>query len=91
MKLFWGLGKLLMLGFWAVVLGNLAFSAPGPFDVIIDMAGCLVLLTHLLELVLFNASLRGRAYPWRERGKIMLFGIFHIQAIGRPRVEAHHA
>lgn len=91
MKLFWGLGKLLTLGFWAVVLVNLAFRAAGPFDVIIDMAGCLVLLTHLLELVLFNASLRGRAHPWRDRGKILLFGIFHIQAIGRPRVEARHA
>ncbi|MCO8162287.1 DUF1145 domain-containing protein [Pseudomonas sp. 21LCFQ010] len=91
MKLFWGLGKLLTLGFWAVVLINLLVRAPGPFDVAIDMAGCLILLTHLLELVLFNASLRGRANPWRDRGKILVFGIFHLQAIGRPRVEARHA
>ncbi|PHX44152.1 hypothetical protein AO354_09590 [Pseudomonas syringae pv. syringae] len=65
MKVFWGLGKILMLSFWLVVLAVL-------------------LLTHLLELILFNGSLRGRRHPWRDRGKIILFGIFHVQSIGRP-------
>lgn len=91
MKLFWGLGKVLTLGFWAVVLINLVVKAPGPFNVMIDMAGCLVLLTHLLELVLFNGSLRGRAHPWRDRGKIIVFGIFHVQAISTARAEVRHA
>ncbi|GFM58510.1 DUF1145 domain-containing protein [Pseudomonas capsici] len=91
MKLVWGLGKLLTLGFWLVVMVNSVIEAPGPFDVMIDMAGSLVLLTHLLELILFNGSLRGRRHPWRDRGKILIFGIFHVQAIGRRPTESSHA
>ncbi|EGH33831.1 putative membrane protein, partial [Pseudomonas syringae pv. japonica str. M301072] len=52
MKVFWGLGKILMLGFWLVVLVNAAIEAPSPFGVMIDMAGAVLLLTHLLELIL---------------------------------------
>ncbi|WP_147471193.1 DUF1145 domain-containing protein, partial [Pseudomonas syringae] len=48
MKLFWGLGKILMLGFWLVVLINAVIEAPSPFGVMIDMAGAVLLLTHLL-------------------------------------------
>ncbi|MFJ4144278.1 DUF1145 domain-containing protein [Pseudomonas sp. NPDC089734] len=91
MKLFWGLGKVLTLGFWLVVLINAVIEAPSPFGVMIDMAGSLVLLTHCLELILFNGSLRGRKHPWRDRGKILIFGIFHVQAIGRRSAESSHA
>ncbi|MCF5505750.1 DUF1145 domain-containing protein, partial [Pseudomonas syringae] len=36
MKVFWGLGKILMLGFWLVVLANALIEAPSPFGVMID-------------------------------------------------------
>ncbi|MDF2641416.1 MAG: hypothetical protein K0R45_688 [Pseudomonas sp.] len=91
MKLFWGLGKLLMLAFWTVVVVCSAMDVPRPFGTMIDMAASVILLTHLLELILFNGSLRGRRHPWRDRGKIVLFGIFHIQSIGRPAAERNHA
>ncbi|SHN21868.1 putative membrane protein [Pseudomonas asturiensis] len=91
MKWVWGLGKVLMLGFWLVVLVNAVVEAPSPFGVMIDMAGSLLLLTHLLELILFNASLRGRKHPWRDRGKIVLFGIFHVQSISRSASGHSHA
>lgn len=91
MKLLWGLGKLLTLGFWAVVLANAVMATPTPFDVLIAMAGALLLAVHVFEVVLFNGSLRGRRHPWRDRGKIILFGIFHIQAIGRTHLETRHA
>lgn len=91
MKLFWGLGKVVTLGFWVVVLVNSVIEAPSPFGIMIDMAGSLVLLTHILELFLFNGSLRGRKHPWRDRGKILIFGIFHVQAIGRRAAESSHA
>lgn len=91
MKWVWGFGKILMLGFWLVVLINAVFEAPSPLDVMIDMAGSIVLLTHLLELILFNGSLRGRRHPWRDRGKIVLFGIFHLQSIGRSASGHSHA
>ncbi|WNW11519.1 DUF1145 domain-containing protein [Pseudomonas sp. DTU_2021_1001937_2_SI_NGA_ILE_001] len=86
MKLFWGLGKLLMLVVWAVILLNLAVRLPGPFDVLFDLAGGLLLAVHVLDILVFNARLRGRPQPWRDRGKIILFGIFHIKAIGTPEV-----
>lgn len=91
MKLFWGVGKILMATFWLVVLGGSVIDVPRPFGVMIYLAGSLMLLTHLVELVLFNGSLRGRRHPWRDRGKIILFGIFHIQSIGRPAAERTHA
>lgn len=91
MKVFWGLGKMLTLGFWLVVLVNMVIALPNPFDLLINMAGSLLLLTHLLELVLFNGSLRGRTRPWMDRAKILLFGIFHLQTFSRPSAETAHA
>lgn len=91
MKLFWGLGKVLTLGFWLVVLVNTVLALPNPFDLLINMAGSLLLLTHLLELVLFNGSLRGRMRPWMDRGQILLFGIFHLQTFSRSQAEIAHA
>jgi putative membrane protein len=91
MKLFWGLGKVLTLGFWLVVLVNQVTALPSPFNVVLSLAGSLALLTHLLELLLFNSSLRGRAHPWRDRGKILVFGIFHIQSISHPSADGTHA
>jgi putative membrane protein len=91
MKVFWGLGKILTLGFWAVVLVNQAILLPSPFAVLIKLAGSLLLLTHVLELFLFNGSLRGRAQPWRDRVLILLFGIFHLQSFGRRPAEVQHA
>jgi putative membrane protein len=91
MKLFWGLGKVLTLGFWLVVLVNAAVVLPNPFAVLIKLAGSLLLLTHVMELFLFNGSLRGRSHPWRDRLQIVFFGIFHLQSFGRRQAEVHHA
>lgn len=91
MKLFWGLGKMLTLGLWLVVAVNTVTVLPSPFDVLIDLAGSLVLLTHVLEIFLFNGSLRGRAHPWLDRGQILIFGIFHLQSFNRSSAELAHA
>ncbi|SEJ08180.1 DUF1145 domain-containing protein [Pseudomonas sp. NFR16] len=91
MKLFWGLGKILTLGFWLVVLVNAVVVLPNPFDVLIKLAGGFLLLTHLLEVLLFNGSLRGRPHPWRDRLQIVFFGIFHLHSLGRRQAEVHHA
>ncbi|WP_296255835.1 MULTISPECIES: DUF1145 domain-containing protein [unclassified Pseudomonas] len=91
MKVVWGLGKVLTLGFWAVVLVNQVAVLPIPFDMLITLAGSLLLLTHLMELFLFNGSLRGRPHPWLDRVQILIFGIFHLQSFGRHQAEVHHA
>jgi putative membrane protein len=91
MKVFWGLGKLLTLGFWLVVLLNLVIVFPTPFGMLIKLAGILLILTHAAELLLFNGSLRGRAHPWRDRLQILLFGIFHLQSFPKSSSEAAHA
>lgn len=92
MKVLWGLGKVLTLMFWLVVLVNLVQPLISPFRVLVDLAGSMLLLTHLLEVMLFNGSLRERAHPWRDRAQILLFGMFHLQVLPLPtREERQHA
>ncbi|KAF0863276.1 DUF1145 domain-containing protein [Pseudomonas sp. LD120] len=92
MKVLWGLGQCLTLVFWLVVLINLAMPLINPLHLLVNLAGSLLLLTHLLELLLFNGRLKGRAHPWRDRWHILLVGIFHLQTLPAPDlVEADHA
>ena len=92
MKVFWGLGKVLTLLFWLVVLINLAKPLVNPFHLLVNLAGSLLLLTHLLELLLFNGSLKGRPHPWRDRLQILLVGIFHLSTLPvASSEEARHA
>ncbi|QXI27446.1 DUF1145 domain-containing protein [Pseudomonas vanderleydeniana] len=92
MKVLWGLGKVLTLLFWLVVLVNLASPLISPFRLLVNLAGSLLLLTHLLEVLLFNGSLRDRAQPWRDRAQILIFGMFHVQVLPLPsREEPSHA
>jgi putative membrane protein len=74
MKVFWGLGRLLTLLFCCVVLANQLVPFVHP----------LLLLIHVLEVLLCNRSLKGRPHPWRDRGRILLFGVFHLQTIPAP-------
>ena len=92
MKEFWGLGKLLTLLFWLVVLVNLLTSFVYPLHPLVNLAGGLLALFHLLELVFCNRSLKGRAHPWRDRLQIAIFGVFHLQTIPAPSApKASHA
>ncbi|MCF5546861.1 DUF1145 domain-containing protein [Pseudomonas salomonii] len=97
MKVFWGLGKFLTLLFWVVVLVNLFRPLTNPFHLLVSLAGSLLLLTHLLELLLFNSSLKHRAHPWRDRLQILLVGMFHVRGLSVPTTvnetnkEANHA
>jgi putative membrane protein len=92
MKLFWGLGKLLTLLFWLVVLVNLIMPFVNPLHVLVSLAGALLAGLHLLEAMFCFRSLRGRAHPWRDRLKIVFFGVFHLQTIPAPAVpKATHA
>ena len=81
MKVLWGLGKVLTLLFWVVVAINVFKPLSNPFDLLINLAGSLLFLTHLLELLLFNSSLQGRPHPWRDRLYILLVGILHVQTL----------
>jgi len=92
MKVFWGLGKVLAGLFWLVVLANVLVPFIKPLHLLVNLAGSLLLFIHLLELVLCNASLKGRAHPWRDRLQILFVGIFHLQTIPAPAVPgASHA
>ncbi|KIH85024.1 DUF1145 domain-containing protein [Pseudomonas batumici] len=92
MKVLWGLGKVLTLVFWLVVLVNLVHPLINPFRVLVDLAGSMLLLTHLLEIMLFNGSVQERARPWRDRLQILVFGMFHLQVLPLPnREERQHA
>ena len=92
MKVLWGLGKVLTLMFWVVVVINVFNPLINPFDVLVNLAGNLLLLTHLLELLLFNGSIKDRPNPWRDRLHILLVGIFHLQTLRSTSEQgAHHA
>lgn len=92
MKVVWGLGKLLTLLFWAVVLVNLMTPFVYPLHLPVTLAGGALAVLHLLEAVFCFRSLRGRAHPWRDRLKIVLFGVFHLQTLPAPaESKASHA
>lgn len=92
MNVFWALGKLLTLLFWLVVLVNQLTPFINPLHLLVDLVGGLLVLLHFLEAVFCYRSLRGRAHPWRDRLKILFFGVFHLQTIPAPTVpKASHA
>jgi putative membrane protein len=92
MNVFWGLGKLLTLLFWLVVLVNQLMPFVNPLHLLVDLAGGLLACLHLLEAVFCFRSLRGRAHPWLDRLKILFFGVFHLQTLPAPTVsKASHA
>lgn len=91
MKALWGLGKALTVVFWWVVLVNLLMPADKPFHQLINLAGAMLLVLHVLEVLMFNGRLRERNHRWFDRLQILLVGIFHIQSIPAPRQEAGHA
>ncbi|WP_434572233.1 DUF1145 domain-containing protein [Pseudomonas sp. R3-56] len=90
MKVFWWLGRLLTLLFWVVVLVNLVMPFVHPLHLLVNLAGVSLLAIHLLELLLFRARFRGRPAPGRDRLRVLLFGIFHLQTLPTAP-EASHA
>ena len=92
MKVFWGLWKLLTLLFWAVVAVNWLMPFVFPLNLLVPATGGLLAVLHVLEVLLCNRSLKGRAHPWRDRLKIVFFGVYHLQTIPAPTVsKASHA
>lgn len=92
MKVIWGLGKLLTLLFWLVVLVNQLMPFVHPLHLLVALSGGVLAILHLLEALFCNRSLKGRAQPWRDRLKIVIFGVFHLQTIPAPTAsKASHA
>ena len=86
MKFILGLGKALTVVFWGIVLMNQLVRQPSPLHLLINAAGICLLGLHVLEMLFFNGSLRGRSHRWFDRLQILLTGIFHILSIPRaPR------
>jgi len=91
MKFILGLGKVLTVAFWGVVLFNLMMPQPLPLNLLINALGILVLSLHFLEVLFFNGSLRGRSHRWFDRLQILLTGIFHVMSIPHPQEAPRHA
>jgi putative membrane protein len=81
MKILLGLGKVLTALFWGAVLANLLDPFAQPVALLLNLAGALLVLIHGLELWLFNERVNGRTRPGFERVQILVFGIFHLQAL----------
>ncbi|MET1080925.1 MAG: DUF1145 domain-containing protein [Pseudomonas sp.] len=92
MKVFLGFGKGLVLLFWGAVVVNLIEPFARPFGEGLHLAGGLVLVAHVLELLLFNGRFKGRANPALDRLQVLLFGAFHLFPLLKPRApEIDHA
>ncbi|AVH34996.1 DUF1145 domain-containing protein [Pseudomonas monteilii] len=91
MKFILGLGKVLTVAFWGVVLFNQLLPQPLPFNLLINAAGIFLLGLHLLEVLFFNGSLRGRSHRWFDRLQILLTGIFHVMSIPRAQEAPRNA
>ncbi|MGY3300150.1 putative membrane protein [Pseudomonas sp. TE6288] len=91
MKFILGLGKALTVAFWGVVLFNLFMPQPLPLNLLINAAGIVLLSLHVLEVLFFNGSLRGRSHRWFDRLQILLIGIFHVMSIPRSQEAPSHA
>ena len=91
MKFILGLGKALTVAFWGVVLFNLFMPQPLPLNLLINATGIVLLSLHVLEVLFFNASLRGRSHRWFDRLQILLTGIFHVMSIPRSQEAPSHA
>lgn len=91
MKFILGLGKALTVVFWWVVLFNLFMPQPLPFNLLLNAVGIFLLSLHCLEVLFFNAGLRGRSHRWFDRLQILLTGIFHVMSIPKPLETPRHA
>jgi putative membrane protein len=81
MKAVVGLGKLIALLFWLALLANLLSPFAHPFATLMQVAGGLILLIHIVELLALGARLKGRPRPWLDRAQVLLFGIFHFLSL----------
>ena len=91
MKFILGLGKVLTVIFWGVALFNLLMPQPLPLNLLINAVGIILLSLHVLEVLFFNASLRGRSHRWFDRLQILLTGIFHVMSIPRAQEAPRNA
>ncbi|WP_263144317.1 DUF1145 domain-containing protein [Pseudomonas sp. RIT-PI-AD] len=89
MKSIWGIGKAFALLFWAAVVTNLVVPFAHPIDLLLSLAGGLVLGMHLIELAVFRAQLRQLQSPGRQRLQVLLFGVFHLLAVQSRKEQAH--
>ncbi len=65
MKALLGLGKLIALLFWLAVLANLIQPFAHPFALLLNAAGALILLIHILEVLALRKRLQGaRIRAW---------------------------
>lgn len=87
MKALVGLGKLIALLFWLAVLANLLNPFAHPFGALLTLAGGLILLIHIVELLALGKRLRGRPHPWMDRLQVLLFGVFHFISLPNVNVE----
>lgn len=74
-------GRLLMLGIWAFMLGNLIYTYSSPINIFINVAMIFMVFIHILQVALFNnkADIPPLLRLWRAF-KLFLFGVFELLA-----------
>ncbi|MFI8479764.1 DUF1145 domain-containing protein [Pseudomonas sp. NPDC078700] len=83
MKVILGVGALLTLLFWGVVLSNVLEPFAQPFSVLLNIAAAVVAVVHIAELWYFKSTLQQSSTPGLSRLKVLVLGIFHGYTLTR--------
>lgn len=76
------MNKAITLFFWVAVGANYALALPAPVGPALALAGPLILLAHIVEVILFLAKYRaGSDNVSADAVHILVFGIFHFKPI----------
>jgi len=76
------MNKAITLFFWVAVGANYALGFPGPLGPALGLAGPLILLAHIVEVVFFLKKYRSGSENVPADGVLILvFGIFHFKPI----------
>lgn len=76
------MNKVITLFFWVAVGVNYALGLPAPIGPALGLAGPLILLAHIVEVLLFVSKYRaGSDNVPADAVQILVFGVFHFKPI----------
>lgn len=78
MKSVLSLAKVLTLLFWALIIINLVRPFDQPFNSLLQVAGVVLVLLHVVELYGYRKRLAGTAKPGWAWLQTLVFGVFYV-------------
>ncbi|WP_461538035.1 DUF1145 domain-containing protein [Spongorhabdus nitratireducens] len=76
-----GLGKLVTVGFWLMVVISLFGVFVSPFNTIIPVAGLAIVFILGIEAVLWRRALMASGELGKNVVMVLIFGVFHMATL----------